>query len=287
MTSIKELNRDIEANAVELDSAHRYENGYDYSDEEFYTLQEKQRKLIEKVRKALEPKYEFPYYALIRMHSKRDGTFHIPAPMFNGMTRRSKWAGSLPIAGDKRDGEYYECPFCGEKSFYSGVCEECRRDFEVWEKDGYDGQWVDGPLPLEYRNHEAMKNAAKDELLRRIDTGVPDLGIYSAEIVLHVAWGAEWEPSPFLKCSDYSAQWALDRIEKEIRSHEKLKKYEEYQEMIRNYTLEDGVPLDYLEGDVITVEGTNELRRHVNGVWQHKHPEDGYDYWHPMARVHK
>jgi len=48
MTSIKELNREIEANAVELDFAHRYENGYDYSDEEFYTLQEKQRKLIEK-----------------------------------------------------------------------------------------------------------------------------------------------------------------------------------------------------------------------------------------------
>lgn len=39
---------EIEANAVELDFAHRYENGYDYSDEEFYTLQEKQRKLIEK-----------------------------------------------------------------------------------------------------------------------------------------------------------------------------------------------------------------------------------------------
>lgn len=193
--------------------------------------------MIESIRNALAPKFEFPYYALVRVHSKRDGTFHIPAPMFNGMSKRSKWAGNLPIAHDKRDGEYYKCPFCGENSFYSGVCQTCRMDYEVWDED---------ELPLEYRNHEALKKAAKDELLRRIDTGVPDLGIYSAEIVLPVAWGAEWEPSPFLKCSDYSAQWALDRIEKEIRSHEKLKKYEEYQEMIRNYTLEDGVPLDYL-----------------------------------------
>ena len=246
--------------------------------------------MIESIRNALAPKFEFPYYALVRVHSKRDGTFHIPAPMFNGMSKRSRWAGSLPIAQDKRDGEYFECPFCGERSFFSGVCEDCRRDYEVWEEDengefGNDGQWVDGPLPLEYRNKKAMEKAAKEELLRRIDAGVPDLGIISAEIVLPVAWGTELEPSPFLKCSDYSAQWALDRIESEIRCHEELKKHEEYQEMIRNYTLEDGVPLDYIEGDVITVEGSEELRRQVNGVWQHKH--EGYDYWHPMARVHK
>lgn len=29
----------------------------------------------------------------------------------------------------------------------------------------------------------------------------------------------------------------------------------------------------------------NEQRRMTDGVWQHKH--DGYDYWHPIARVHK
>ena len=244
--------------------------------------------MIESIRNALEPKYEFPHHALIRVQTK-NGTFHIPAPMFNGMSKRSKWAGSLPIAQDKRDGEYFECPFCGERSFFSGVCEDCRRDYEVWEEDengefGNDGRWVDGPLPIEYRNHEAMEKAAKEELLRRIDAGA-DLGIISAEIVLPVAWGTELEPSPFLKCSNYSALRALDRIESEIRCHEELKKHEEYQEMIRNYTLEDGVPLDYIEGDVITVEGSEELRRQVNGVWQHKH--EGYDYWHPMARVHK
>ena len=244
--------------------------------------------MIESIRNALAPKFKFPYYALVRMQTK-DGTFHIPAPMFNGMSKRSKWAGSLPIAQDKRDGEYFECPFCGERSFFSGVCEDCRRDYEVWEEDengefGNDGRWVDGPLPLEYLNKKAMEKAAKEELLRRIDAGV-DLGIISAEIVLPVAWGTELEPSPFLKCADYSAQWALDRIESEIRCHEELKKHEEYQEMIRNYTLEDGVPLDIIKGDVITVEGSEELRRQVNGVWQHKH--EGYDYWHPMARVHK
>jgi len=249
-------------------------------------------KVIETVRKALEPKYEFPYYALIRVRSKRDGIFHIPAPWFNGMSKRSKWAGNLPIAQDKRNGEYYECPFCGEPSFSSGVCQDCRRDYEVWEEDedgdfGNDGQWVDGPLPIEYRNHEAMKKAAKEEFLRRLDAGITDLGIVSAEIILPVPWGAEWDPSPFLKCGDYSAQFALDRIETEIRAQEELKKHEAYQKMIREYTPEGGAPLDYIEGDVIEVEGSDELRRHENGIWQHKHPEDGYDYWHPMARIHK
>lgn len=41
------------------------------------------------------------------------------------------------------------------------------------------------------------------------------------------------------------------------------------------------------ESDIIVVEDSedNEVRRLVDGVWQHKH--DNYDYWHPMARVHK
>lgn len=42
---------------------------------------------------------------------------------------------------------------------------------------------------------------------------------------------------------------------------------------------------DLEEAEVIQVEGSEEVRRQVNGVWQHKH--EGYDYWHPMARVHK
>jgi small subunit ribosomal protein S3 len=41
-----------------------------------------------------------------------------------------------------------------------------------------------------------------------------------------------------------------------------------------------------IEGaELIYVEGSEEIRRQVNGVWQHKH--ESYDYWHPMARVHK
>ena len=30
----------------------------------------------------------------------------------------------------------------------------------------------------------------------------------------------------------------------------------------------------------------DEVRRCVNGVWQHKHEGNGYDYWHPLGRVH-
>ena len=42
---------------------------------------------------------------------------------------------------------------------------------------------------------------------------------------------------------------------------------------------------DFEEAEIIHVEGSEELRRQVNGVWQHKHGT--HDYWHPMARVHK
>ncbi len=243
--------------------------------------------LIEEIRNALEPKYEFPYYALIRVHSKRDGTFHIPAPWFNGMSRRSRWAGNLPIASDKRNGKYYECPFCGETSFYSGVCVDCRRDFEGWDED--EEEWLDGPLPIEYRNHEAMKKASKEEFLRRLDAGIPDLGIISAEIVLAIEPNGACgdDQSPFLKCSDYSAQRALDRVESKMRMFFELIDEPMVKKILKDISYETDVPFDYIEGDVIKVEGSTELRRHVNGVWQHTHPDDGYDYWHPMARIHK
>ena len=42
---------------------------------------------------------------------------------------------------------------------------------------------------------------------------------------------------------------------------------------------------DFEEAELIYVEGSEEVRRQVNGVWQHKH--GSHDYWHPMARVHK
>jgi small subunit ribosomal protein S3 len=42
---------------------------------------------------------------------------------------------------------------------------------------------------------------------------------------------------------------------------------------------------DFEEAELIYVEGSDEVRRQVNGVWQHKH--ESHDYWHPMARVHK
>lgn len=42
---------------------------------------------------------------------------------------------------------------------------------------------------------------------------------------------------------------------------------------------------DFEEAEIIQVEGSDEVRRQVNGVWQHKH--ESHDYWHPMARVHK
>lgn len=39
------------------------------------------------------------------------------------------------------------------------------------------------------------------------------------------------------------------------------------------------------EPEIIRIEGSDEARRQVNGVWQHMHGD--YKYWHPMARTHK
>lgn len=232
--------------------------------------------LIEIVRNALEPKYEFPYYALVRINTRHYGTVHIPAPIFNGGANnpRSIWAGNLPIAADKRDYEYYKCPFCENTSFYAGPCEDCQSD------------WETGQPPLEYRNREALKASVKEDILRMLDSKAPLVGVVSAEIVLAC------EPNnicdsetPFLKKSDWNAQRALDRIEEKVRKFFELIEKPEIKTILEDIAYETGVPFDYIEGDVITVEGSDEVRRYVNGVWQHKH--EGYDYWHPMARVHK
>lgn len=249
---------------------------------------------IETIRNTLEAKYEFPYYALMRIRPTHGPVFHIPAPFFNGPANRprSEWAGNLTIAHDKRDGEYYHCPFCGEPSYYAGPCQDCLRDFEVWVVDpdgdfGNDGDWEEGPLPIEYQNHEALKRAVKTDFLKRLDAGVPDLGIISAEIVLSNPQSnvCGENHSPFLKSESWGAQRALDHVERVINAHESLKEEEEYQKMIREYVPVDGVPLDYIEGDEIIVEGTDEKRRFQNDVWQHMHGD--YCYWHPMGRMHK
>lgn len=228
---------------------------------------------IETIRKALEAKYEFPYYALVRIQPTHGPCFHIPAPFFNGSAKkpRSVWAGNLPIATDRRDGRYYTCPFCGETSYYAGVCQDCRREMY-------------GELPIEYRNHEAVKTAVKEEFLRRLDSGL-ELGIISAEIVLSDGPHDHCETqSPFLKRREYRAEEAINYIDRVIRSHVRHQEREEYEKVIREY-VPDGIPIDYIEGDVIEVEGTKEKRRYVNNMWQHMHGD--YCYWHPMGRVHK
>lgn len=231
---------------------------------------------IETIRKALEAKYEFPYYALVRIQPTHGPCFHIPAPFFNGSAKkpRSVWAGNLPIATDRRDGRYYTCPFCGEPSYYAGVCQDCRREMY-------------GELPIEYRNHEAIKKALKEELLYRLDNRIPDLGIISAEIVLPIPPSnvCGENHSPFLKCDNWTAQRSLDYIDRVIRSYARHQEREEYEKMIREYVPADGIPIDYIEGEEIEVEGTNEKRRYVDNMWQHMHGD--YCYWHPMGRVHK
>ena len=251
---------------------------------------------IETIRKALEQKYDFPYYSLIRVHTRHNGTFHIPAPMFNGMSKRAVWAGNLPIAQDKRDGEYYECPFCGEKSFYAGVCRNCEGDYDILAY--HTDEWEVGCMPeryrlqnmgnhmrrLQYENHEAVKTAVKEEFLRRLDSGL-ELGIISAEIVLSDGPYDHCETqSPFLKRMEYRAEEAINYIDRVIRSYARHQEREEYEKVIREY-VPDGIPIDYIEGEEIEVEGSDEKMRFLDDMWQHMHGD--YCYWHPMARIHK
>lgn len=42
---------------------------------------------------------------------------------------------------------------------------------------------------------------------------------------------------------------------------------------------------EFEDPDIIHIEGSDEIRRQVNGNWQHMHGD--YNYWHPMSRVHK
>lgn len=220
--------------------------------------------LINEIENALKSGYKFPYYALVRITTGR-GTYHIPAPWFESNSNRGKWAACLPIAADQRDGLYYTCPMCGEPSFFAGICQDCARDNEEWDDEFQ--EWVAGDNPLWYRNHEALKRAEKTELLRRIDHGVKDLGVVKAEMVLSVPWGAEWDTMPYFKDAPYGAVYAIRELKNRLN------------------ILENGTDPE----DVVILEGSpiGELRRQIDRVWQHKHPGDGYDYWHPIERVHK
>ena len=58
------------------------------------------------------------YYDLIRVPSG-----HIPAPKAN------LWS-HLPIpVKEERYWDFYYCPFCGQPSFYKGVCRDCEMQF--------------------------------------------------------------------------------------------------------------------------------------------------------------
>ncbi len=73
---------------------------------------------------------------------------------------------------------------------------------------------------------------------------------------------------------------APEKVIKEIETGIEVAELEEAEEEPRV-----DISGDFEEAEVIRVEGSDEVRRQVNGVWQHKH--GSYDYWHPMARVHK
>jgi uncharacterized C2H2 Zn-finger protein len=116
-----------------------------------------------------EYEYDFPYNGLVELvFAHGQGTMHIPLPFFS-KKERIEFALNIPISEKIRDGEFFTCPACGDKSFYAGMCGTCDCAYVV--------------PTLANINHEALKRATKTEFLRRLDSGA-SLGIKSACIIL-------------------------------------------------------------------------------------------------------
>ncbi|MBP1909309.1 30S ribosomal protein S3 [Methanolobus bombayensis] len=69
---------------------------------------------------------------------------------------------------------------------------------------------------------------------------------------------------------------AEETAEAEVTEETPAEEVEEETSEEKATETDDSVPVE---------ESEDEQRRLVDGVWQHKH--EGYDYWHPVARVHK
>ncbi len=203
---------------------------------------------------------EVGYYDLVRVTPTHGSTFHIPAPFFFETQRRIDFVFALPVAKDLRGNDYYSCPECGARSFFSGLCGGCQTELYPREFDEELDEVIEYDLTsMQYRNHEALKRASKAEFLRRLDQGVPDLGISSAEFVIA-------DPEPTYPCWD---------VEEDEEEEDEEEEDEEVRRQVRYHTHEE------LAQQVEEMENC----RQINGVWQHKH--EGHDYWHLMARVHR
>jgi len=230
------------------------------------------------------PHKEVGYYDLVRVTPTHGSTFHIPAPFFLRSYRRIDFIFNLPVAEDTRGHDYYSCPRCGEKSFFSGLCWGCQTELYPREFDEEVGEVIEYDLTsMRYRNHEALKRASKKEFLRRLDQGIPDLGILSAEFVV-----AEEEEEEEEEEGSDDARRQVDGV-----WQHKHEGYDYWHPMARVHreekyrfpprpSFEDS---DDFVNEIVRVEGSDEVRRQVDGVWYHKH--EGHDYWHSMAGFHR
>ncbi len=368
--------------------------------------------------------YDFPYHGLVEIEfAHGQGTMHIPLPLFETNKRRIEFALNIPISEKIRDGEFFTCPACGDKSFYAGMCGTC--DVPTLANINHEA------------NHEALKMATKTGFLRRLDSGA-SIGIKSARIILADGddndhwnipysnkpiteihsdiykiidkWIGAGKVEPFIRLDEYRKLLHIKRsdfgdpvqdliyeLEEELgyrvyesdipfimgdkntyetchrcgkitrgviivnhhcicpdcsredpiaviesvivtcdltgeihsdyldpdtleeltdfmevppevfdpmfKGHVKRiiihdpnqgrRRYfvyppnlmPEYKHVFENEEEQSETEGDFDEAEIIEVEGSDELRIQVNGIWQHKH--EGYDYWHPMARVHK
>jgi hypothetical protein len=99
------------------------------------------------------------YYDLVEIkHLWTYQVFHIPACFFP-----QEFLDTLPYSCILRDEDFFRCPVCGDKSFFSGLCSLCNNDNHPFVKRKV----------KEYKKYELQKWKFKERFLKMVESGNP------------------------------------------------------------------------------------------------------------------
>jgi len=146
-------NKIIKGGSIKCCLDYEFEGKIDFNI--YFTLisQESNDKPIEEINL----KKEINYYDLVEiknLHTHQ--VFHIPALFFP-----QEFLDTLSYSHKKRGEEFFSCPVCGDKSFFSGICFLCGHDDNVFVKKNVD----------EYKKYEPQKRHFKNRFLKMVLSG--------------------------------------------------------------------------------------------------------------------
>ena len=99
------------------------------------------------------------YYDLVEIkHLWTYQVFHIPACFFP-----QDFLNTLPYSCFLRDEDFFHCPVCGDKSFFSGLCSLCNNDNHPYIKRKVE----------EYNRYAQQKEKFKQRFLKMVKSGKP------------------------------------------------------------------------------------------------------------------